>query len=185
MNISGQHQIAAAPQKVWEALNDPTVLKTCIPGCQDLKMLSPTEIEASILAQLGPVKATFAARITLADLNPPHSYTLSGEGKSGVAGFGRGEARVSLTEQAGETLLQYTADLKLGGKIAQLGSRLIEGTTRKLAEEFFAKFASQLASSTQVPQTGTARRPSHSWAWILLAVAAAAAVITWWVVRSR
>ena len=185
MKITGEYRIAAPRQQVWEALNDSAVLKECIPGCQSLSKLSATEIEASILAQLGPVKSLFAARITLADLNPPSGYTLSGEGKSGAAGFGRGEARVTLSEVPGATLLQYTADLKLGGKLAQLGSRLLEGTTRKLADEFFTRFATRLDSAAQrtVPVVApVGRRVPRVW----LAVAALLLVaLAWWLLRGH
>lgn len=183
LDISGEYRIAAARQAVWEALNDADVLKACIPGCQDLKKISPTDIEATILAQLGPVRSTFQAKIVLADLNPPTSYSLSGEGKSGVAGFGRGEARVVLSDVPGATLLKYSAQMKLGGKIAQIGSRLVEGATRKLADEFFAKFATtldQAATKVQPVEAAPVAKTGVSVKWIAAAVIVAVAALTWW-----
>jgi uncharacterized protein len=185
MNISGEYRIQAPRQQVWEALNDATVLKDCIPGCQSLTKLSATDIEASILAQLGPVRSLFAAQIKLADLNPPHGYTLSGEGKSGAAGFGRGEARVILTEVPGATLLQYTADLKLGGKLAQIGSRLLEGATQKLADEFFQRFSTRLDSAAQRTAPASDSPPTRlPLAW-LAAAALLIVALAWWLQADR
>lgn len=184
LNISGEHRIAAPRQVVWEALNDPETLKVCIPGCQHLVRVGATEIEASILAQLGPVKSTFAARIVLSNLNPPTSYTLSGEGKSGAAGFGRGEAHVRLSDEPGATVLQYAADLKLGGKLAQIGSRLLEGATRQLADEFFSNFAFRLDPGAQrTPVKVVTTRPRLSLAWAAIAVVLLVITLLWWLVQ--
>jgi carbon monoxide dehydrogenase subunit G len=192
VNLTGEYRIAALRRRVWHALNDPRVLNVCIPGCQHLKLVSPTEIDAAVLAQLGPVKATFATRITLTELNPPTSYTLSGEGKDGAAGFGRGEAKVSLRDDNNGTFLNYTDDLKVGGKLAQIGSRLVEGAARKLADESFGKFATQLDQQAVRRDTATtggtapasARSPLSAGRWltILLAVAATLALL-WWLTR--
>ena len=141
MDIQGEHRLGATRDAVWRALNDPAVLRECIPGCQKLEQISPTLIEATIAAQLGPVKAPFSTRIELRDLDPPRAYTLVGEGKSAAAGFGRGEARVTLEEGGDTTTLRYVAQLKLGGRLAQVGARLLEGATRQLADQFFTRFA--------------------------------------------
>jgi len=141
MNLEGRETIGAPIDKVWAALNDPDVLRECIPGCESLEKSSDTEMAATVSLKIGPIKARFAGAVTLMNLNPPHSYTIQGEGKGGIAGFAKGGADVVL-EEAGpqETLLSYTVNADVGGKIAQLGSRLIASTSKKLAGEFFAKF---------------------------------------------
>lgn len=139
--IEGEERIAAPVQRVWEALNDPAVLKECIPGCQSLEMTSPTDMTATVVLKIGPIKATFAGEVTLKNLNPPHSYTIAGEGKGGIAGFAKGGADVSLSDKDGGTLLTYNVDAQIGGKLAQLGQRLINGSAKKLADEFFNNFA--------------------------------------------
>jgi carbon monoxide dehydrogenase subunit G len=139
--IEGEERIAASVQKVWEALNDPAVLRDCIPGCQALEMKSPTDMAATVVLKIGPIKATFAGEVTLKNLKPPHSYTIAGEGKGGVAGFAKGGADVQLAEDGADmTVLKYAAKADVGGKIAQLGSRLITSTSKKLAGEFFSSF---------------------------------------------
>jgi uncharacterized protein len=171
MDISGERRLLAPRARVWEALNDPDVLRDCIPGCQKLEKLSDTVIEATIAAQIGPVKAPFGTRIELKDLDPPRGYTLVGEGKSSAAGFGRGEARVSLEEDGGTTVLRYTAELKLGGRLAQVGARLVEGATRQLADQFFTKFAARFEAAPPaagvplevVPELRPANRPWVPW----------------------
>jgi|SRR5690606_260128 len=138
VDMTGEERIAAPVQKVWEALNDPEVLKACIPGCESLEKVSDTELTAIVSLKVGPIKAKFNGAVELANLNPPHSYTIQGEGKGGVAGFARGGADVVLKEDGEGTLLSYTARADVGGKIAQLGSRLIDSTAKKLAGEFFS-----------------------------------------------
>jgi carbon monoxide dehydrogenase subunit G len=186
VDIAGEYRISASQQAVWEALNNPDVLKLCIPGCQSLTVRSDTDIDAVIVAQLGPVKSTFAAQIRLADLNPPHRYTLAGEGKSGVAGFGRGQAHVALVEEQGVTILRYQADFKLGGKLAQIGSRLLEGAMRKLVDEFFLAFALQLDRSAQRGASATAESvPGKSRLPLILGSALVILVLLWWLMRRR
>jgi uncharacterized protein len=141
--FQGEYSIVAPRDQVWAALNDPEVLKACIPGCEELTKTSDTQIEAKITAQLGPIRSKFSTQIVLSDLNPPEGYTLSGEGK-GVAGFGRGSAKVTLSEADGGTLLRYDAQLGVGGKLAQVGSRLVESATRSYADQFFERFAKHL-----------------------------------------
>lgn len=144
MKISGEYQLANSRAAVWQALNDPDVLRRCIPGCESLASNSETELDANIAAVVGPVRATFRCKLSLQNLNPPASYTLTGEGKAGASGFGRGYADVVLSESHGGTLLSYEADFKVGGKLAQVGSRLVLGATRKTADEFFGAFAREL-----------------------------------------
>ena len=141
MQMNESQRIPAAKEKVWAALNDPEVLKQCIPGCQNLEMSSPTEMTATVVFKVGPVKATFGGKVTLSDLDPPNSYRISGEGSGGVAGFAKGGATVKLSEKDGGTLLSYDVEAQIGGKLAQLGQRLINGAAKKLADEFFANFA--------------------------------------------
>lgn len=139
--IEGEEKIAAPIDKVWAALNDPAVLKECIPGCQSLEKMSDNDLAATVVLKIGPIKATFNGAVTLKNLNPPKSYTIQGEGKGGIAGFAKGGADVTLTEDgAGSTVLKYEAKADVGGKIAQLGSRLITSTSKKLAGEFFSTF---------------------------------------------
>lgn len=140
MEISGEERIQAPRQVVWEALNDPQILRQCIPGCQELEQRSPTELAAAVKLKIGPVSASFKGEVTLSDINAPESYRISGEGKGGIAGFAKGFADVVLTEDGNETILRYQADAQVGGKLAQLGSRLIGSTSQKLAQQFFADF---------------------------------------------
>ncbi|WP_029058715.1 SRPBCC family protein [Stappia stellulata] len=140
MDLSGEYRIRASRQAVWDALNDPDVLRRCIPGCKELEKSSDTEMSATVVAKIGPVKATFKGSVTLENLNPPESYTIVGEGKGGVAGFAKGAADVSLAEDGEETVLTYKVKAQVGGKLAQLGSRLIVSTSRKMADEFFSNF---------------------------------------------
>jgi carbon monoxide dehydrogenase subunit G len=147
MEMNGSHIIPASREVVWEALNNPDILRACIPGCEELEMSSPTEMSATVVTKIGPVKAKFKGDVTLENLNPPNSYTISGEGKGGIAGFAKGGANVSLTEVPEGTKLDYDVDAKVGGKIAQLGSRLIDSTARKLADQFFSNFSEKVGSS--------------------------------------
>jgi carbon monoxide dehydrogenase subunit G len=143
--MEGEERIAAPVQKVWEALNDPEILKQAIPGCQSLEMNSPTEMAATVVLKIGPIKATFNGEVKLKNLKPPHAYTIQGEGKGGIAGFAKGGADVTLSEDGTDaTILKYTAKAEVGGKIAQLGSRLIESTSKKLAAQFFSTFGEKV-----------------------------------------
>ena len=148
MQMSDSQRIAASKEKVWAALNDPAVLKQCIPGCQSLEMSSPTEMTATVVIRIGPVKATFGGKVTLSDLDPPNSYRITGEGTGGVAGFAKGGATVKLTSESPDvTVLQYDVDAQIGGKLAQLGGRLIDSTAKKLAGEFFSAFGNAVAAA--------------------------------------
>src|ERR1700689_1116384 len=151
MQMNDSQRIPAAREKVWAALNDPEVLKTCIPGCQKLEMSSPTEMTATVVFKVGPVKATFGGKVTLSDLDPPNSYRISGEGSGGVAGFAKGGATVRLESESAEvTILHYAVDAQIGGKLAQLGGRLIDSTAKKLAGEFFAAFGAVVGGAAVV-----------------------------------
>ncbi len=154
MDMNGEYQIAAPRQRVWEALNDPEVLRQCIPGCEEIVKLSDVEWTAKVTAKVGPVKAKFGGKVTLSDLDPPNGYTITGEGTGGAAGFAKGGAVVKLTDQNTGTLLAYTVKAQVGGKLAQIGSRLIDGASRKMADEFFAAFAAQ-------PSLPASRPPSR------------------------
>jgi carbon monoxide dehydrogenase subunit G len=152
MDMTGEYRIPAPRDKVWAALNDPVMLKAALPGCESLEKVSDTEFAAVVVAKVGPVKAKFNGAVTLSSLNPPESYTIAGEGKGGAAGFAKGGAEVHLTEDGDGTLLRYTAKADVGGKLAQLGSRLIDGTAKKMADEFFANFRQQLTPAAPEPE---------------------------------
>ncbi len=141
MTMNGEVQLAAPREVVWAKLNDPEVLKQCIPGCEELNMTSATEFQAVATIKIGPVKARFKGKVHLSDIDPPNGYKISGEGEGGVAGFAKGGAVVKLTEKDGGTLLAYDVESQIGGKLAQLGQRLVQGTAKKLADDFFNKFA--------------------------------------------
>ena len=144
MEIKGEYRIAAPREKVFAALNDQAVLQACIPGCESLEKTSDTEMKAKVRMRIGPVSASFTGKVTLSDIDPPNGYRISGEGQGGAAGFAKGGAVVALREDAGETVLNYNVDAQVGGKIAQVGARLIDGTAKKLADEFFGKFATMV-----------------------------------------
>ena len=145
MQMNESQLVPAAQDKVWAALNDPAVLAKCIPGCQKLDMTGPNQMEATVVIKVGPVKASFSGKVTLSDIEAPNSYRISGEGSGGVAGFAKGGATVKLTAEGPEsTRRNYEVDAQLGGTLAQLGGRLIDATAKKLAGEFFEKFAAEL-----------------------------------------
>ena len=147
VEMQGEERIDASIAKVWAALNDPDMLKACIPGCESLEKKSDTELSAIVALKIGPIKARFAGEVELQNLNPPHSYTISGEGKGGIAGFAKGGADVTLEEvEPNVTLLKYAAKADVGGKIAQLGSRLIQSTSKKLAGQFFSEFNKKVSA---------------------------------------
>ncbi len=141
MEMQGERRIAASRDQVWRGLNDPEILKLSIPGCQEIEKISDTEFTAKVKAKVGPVSATFNGKVRLTDLNPPAGYTISGEGTGGIAGFAKGGATVELSEDGGETVLKYGVQAQVGGKLAQIGSRLVDGVARKMADDFFSKFA--------------------------------------------
>ena len=146
MEMHGEMRIPAPRQAVWEKLNDPETLKTCIPGAQTVDKSAENEFTARVVAKVGPVKATFNGKVTLSDLNPPAGYKISGEGTGGVAGFAKGSATVALEEDGSETILRYGVQAQVGGKLAQIGSRLIDATARKMSDEFFKNFLGVMTS---------------------------------------
>ena len=175
MEISGEQRIALSQQRVWEALNDPAILKACIAGCESIERVSDNEYKVAMTAAIGPVKAKFSGKLLLADLNPPNSYSLAFEGSGGAAGFGKGAAQVSLAPDGSGTLLTYKAKASVGGKLAQIGSRLIDGVAKKMSDDFFAKFNATVAPAAQAGvQTDTHQAPPivpdkfalPVWAWV-------------------
>lgn len=176
MNMTGEYSISASREKVWEALNDPDVLKASVPGCETLEKVSDTEFTATVMAKVGPVRAKFNGRVTLSDIDPPNGYTISGEGQGGAAGFGKGGAKVSLTTENGETMLRYEANASVGGKMAQIGSRVVEGVAKKMADEFFSTFVEQVNSAGSAEEAAAEATHEASqetenglpaWAWVV------------------
>ncbi len=145
MDMNGEQRIAAPREAVWAALNDPEVLKQCIPGCESIVKTSDTEMEAACTLKVGPIKASFKGKVTLSEIDPPNGYRISGEGTGGMAGHAKGGAKVTLEADGNATILHYDVKAEVGGKLAQLGSRLIDVTAKKLAGEFFEKFGKVVA----------------------------------------
>jgi carbon monoxide dehydrogenase subunit G len=153
MDMTGTRQIAASRQKVWAALNDPNILKRCITGCESLEMQSPTDMTARVKLVVGPVRATFNGKVRLTDIDPPNGYRIVGEGNGGVAGFAKGSAVVRLTDDGRGTLMTYDVKADVGGKLAQLGGRLIDSTAKRIADEFFEQFADLVGGAPDAPAT--------------------------------
>ncbi|MCC6716774.1 MAG: carbon monoxide dehydrogenase subunit G [Acetobacteraceae bacterium] len=153
MDMSGERRIAAPREKVWAALNDEAVLKAAIPGCESLEKLSDAEMKATASVKIGPIAARFTGKVNLLDLDPPNSYRIEGEGQGGVAGFAKGGAAVTLTADGTDTILSYDVKANVGGKIAQLGARLIDATAKQMADAFFDRFAAQVTSAEASPDT--------------------------------
>lgn len=180
MQMIGEYRILAPRQTVWDALNDPDVLKQCIPGCEELTRTEEGGFAAKVTAKVGPVRAKFAGKVELSDIDPPNGYTISGQGTGGAAGFAKGGAKVSLIEDGADTILNYTVDALVGGKLAQIGSRLIDATAKKMADDFFSKFAelvggSAPAAPTQAeaaPAAAGGGLPAYIWVGGIIAVAA-------------
>lgn len=149
MDMTGERRIAAPRPKVWEALNDPEILKAAIPGCENLERLSDNELQAKAAVKIGPISAKFSGRVTLSEIDPPNSYRISGEGQGGAAGFAKGGASVRLRDEGAETLLSYEVKAEIGGKIAQLGARLVDATAKQMADSFFTRFAAQLEAPAE------------------------------------
>ena len=188
MDMTGEQLIPAPRMKVWEALNDPQQLKQAIPGCQTVDKTSDTEFTATVVAKVGPVSATFKGKVTLSNLRPGEGYSITGEGAGGAAGFGKGGAEVTLEDApGGGTLLKYSAHASVGGKLAQIGSRLIEGTVNQTAEQFFSRFGALVSAGSEsaaAPAEATPAQPapakasgSRTWIWIAAAVVVAAIVV--------
>ncbi|GAB4230290.1 MAG: hypothetical protein Kow0032_12110 [Methyloligellaceae bacterium] len=189
MKLTDEIRIEAPREVVYAALNDPEILKQSIPGCETLEKVSENEFAATVRAKVGPVRARFNGAVTLSDLDPPNGYTLSGEGKGGAAGFARGSARVELAEDGDATILRYSVDATVGGKLAQLGGRLIDSTAKAMAAEFFRNFQEAVASreereeeiAAEKAETVRAPRPAPPvqtrLIWILAAAAAVVVIL--------
>jgi carbon monoxide dehydrogenase subunit G len=160
MDMTGERRIPAPRQIVWDALNDPAVLKASIPGCETLEKLSDTQMKATAGIKLGPISAKFTGNVQLSDIDPPNSYTIGGEGQGGVAGFAKGGAKVSLTDDGTGTLLSYTVNAQVGGKIAQLGARLIDATAKQMADAFFDRFSKQVQELAPPPPVAAVVAPT-------------------------
>lgn len=174
MDMTGTYRIPAPRETVWAALNDPDVLRACIPGCESLEMTSPTEMTATVTTKIGPVKARFTGKVTLSNVNPPEGYTISGEGNGGAAGFAKGGADVRLTEEGTDTVLTYEAHAQVGGKLAQMGARLVDGVARKMADQFFADFARRVGGPPVVADAPALAEDDHTLADMTDPVVAAA-----------
>ena len=162
MEMTGEFRIPAPRDRVWQALNDPETLKRAIPGCQTIEKVTDTEFTAKVVAKVGPVRATFGGKVNLTDLDPPKAYTISGEGNGGVAGFAKGSAKVNLDEESDDaTRLRYEVQAHVGGKLAQIGSRLIDATSRKMADEFFGNFVTAISESAEERVWCGAKRLQH------------------------
>jgi len=154
MDMTGERRIPAPRQKVWDALNDPAVLKAAIPGCESLEKTSENEMKATAAVKIGPIAARFSGKVQLTDLDPPNSYRISGEGQGGVAGFAKGGADVALSDDGPFTLLRYAVKAQVGGKIAQLGARLIDASAKQMADAFFDRFSAEVAAPVEHGASG-------------------------------
>lgn len=193
MELTGQERIAAPRAHVWQALNNPEILKACIPGCESIELLSPTEMKARVALKLGPIKASFSGQVTLGEIDPPNGYTISGEGSGGSAGGAKGSVQVKLIEEAGATVLNYNVTSQVSGRIAQLGARLVDSAAQKLASDFFAKFnelAQQAAptpaqlsppSPMLLPQNDRTREWANgsTWRWFIAFALGTSALLVW------
>jgi len=160
MDMSGERRIAASRERVWSALNDPEILKASIPGCETLTRESDNDLKATVSMKIGPIAAKFAGKVQLLDLDPPNSYRIEGEGQGGVAGFAKGGASVVLTEDGADTVLAYNVKAQVGGKIAQLGARLIDATAKQMADAFFDRFAAAVVTPAPVEGEPPAAPPA-------------------------
>lgn len=185
MQTKGEYLVAASRNTVWTALNNPDVLRQCIPGCEDLTVTADGRYEALVAAAVGPVRARFTTTILLEGLDPPSRYTLVGEGRSGAAGFAKGRADVRLETEGEQTRLHYSANFQVGGRLAQVGSRLVVAATRKTTDDFFAAFAKYLDEGETPAQDVSAVAPKRNWPRVALAaiLLAAAGLLVWVVLR--
>ena len=187
MDMQASRQLAVTQQQAWDALNDPEVLKLCIPGCDKVEATEPGRYVVGVAVKIGPVSAKFSGKITLSDMNPPTSYTLAFDGQGGAAGFGKGTAKVTLTPNDSGCELGYTVHAQVGGKLAQLGQRLVDGAAKGMAEDFFKRFDDEMqrrypAAEALAPAQATQAKGVPPWVWIAGAVVVAVA-IAWWLAR--
>ena len=189
MDMQASRQLAVTQQQAWDALNDPEVLKVCIPGCDSVEATGPDQFAVGVALKIGPVSAKFAGKISLGEMNPPNSYTLTFDGQGGAAGFGKGNAKVALTPNEGGCELAYTVHAQVGGKVAQLGQRLVDGAAKSMAEDFFKRFDGEMQrryppAAVAVAPVAEAVAPTGAkvplWVWVA-GVAVLAAV--WWLSR--
>ncbi len=188
MELTSSRSVPASVEATWAALNDPETLKACIPGCEAIERVSDTEFRATVTARVGPVAAKFSGRILLSDIVAPTSYRMSFEGQGGAAGFARGEARIALSPDGGNTRLEYSASAQVGGKLAQIGSRLVDGAAAKVADDFFARFAERLGGARRVEGEAAAAPPrpaAQRTMWLRLALAALILIVIaiYWLTR--
>ncbi len=184
MEVKGEYQIASTREQVWAALIDPDMLKACIPGCESIDKISDTEFAAKVTASIGPVRAKFNTNLKLENVNAPESYTLVGSSKGGAAGFGRGSADITLSENDDGTLLTYVAEFKVGGKLAQVGSRLVLGVTKKTADDFFGSFSKLLDPNAQrLDEDDEAANDGMRKTWLAIGAAVMALIIWWFLLR--
>ncbi len=160
MDMTGERRIPAPRSVVWDALNDTDVLKASIPGCESLEKTGDNEMKATASVKVGPISAKFNGKVQLSDIDPPNGYRISGEGQGGVAGFAKGGASVALTEDGSETVLAYTVNAQVGGKLAQLGGRLIDATAKQMADAFFDRFSKQVEAKAAPAPAVTAATPA-------------------------
>lgn len=187
MQMTGEQVLPVPRERVWEALNDPAIIRECVPGCESLERASDTEFRAVLTATIGPVKAKFNGKLALSDLDPPNAYRITFEGSGGTAGFAKGGAAVALAQDGAGTRLTYTANAKVGGKLAQVGSRLVDGVAGKMAEEFFRRFQEKLAPEGIAPEAAVAAPapapvpgfagPLLKWAALIAALGLAAYIL--------
>jgi carbon monoxide dehydrogenase subunit G len=189
MEMTGSRTVPASVEATWAALNDPETLKACIPGCDSIERTRENQLSATMTARVGPVSARFSGQIRLSDIVPLHSYTIHFEGQGGAAGFASGEAQVAIAAQDGGTRIDYTAKAQVGGKLAQIGSRLIDGAAAKVADDFFGRLAERLTPATAPAADATATAvPSATrsqWMRLAMAVAIIVAVALYWFLARR
>lgn len=182
MDVSGEYRLSVSRQAVWNALLDPEILQQCIPGCESFERLAEDHYQATVKTAIGPVKAMFRSELRILNAIPPESYRLEGEGKAGAVGFGRGAADVTLREEGGETVLTYSADFQVGGRLAQIGSRLVVGATRKIADQFFGRLTGVIDEhAKRVEPSGGGIR--NELVWVAVTVIVVATVIWWLTTR--
>jgi carbon monoxide dehydrogenase subunit G len=183
MDMTGERRIPAPRQTVWEALNNPEVLKASIPGCESLEKLGDDQMRATAAVKVGPISARFTGKVQLTDIDPPNGYRISGEGQGGVAGFAKGGANVGLVDDADGTLLSYQVNAQVGGKLAQLGARLIDATAKQMADAFFDRFSNQVRA--MAPASAEAEAGQSMAEPIAVATQAAAPAISLWAMIPR
>ncbi|MES3000610.1 MAG: carbon monoxide dehydrogenase subunit G [Pseudomonadota bacterium] len=194
MDMQGSRALAVTQQQAWDALNDPEVLKTCIPGCDKVEPTGPNQYAIGMSVRIGPVSAKFNGKIALTDVNPPESYTISFDGQGGVAGFGKGDAKVKLTPQGTGCEMSYVVHAQVGGKIAQVGQRLIDGVAKSMAEDFFKRFDDEMqrrypaavevesapaATASAPPLTAASAGRGDVPGWVWIAGVAVLVVLVW------